>query len=114
MSPTPEQLLEVARETGLRRFLHGVSAADARDLLDRYQEAVRRRFPGDRPRIELAAGVLYTERKLVENVLRNMKQQNIGRHRRPRWAVITQVFAVGSGAAYGICREFGYDPEEII
>lgn len=64
--------------------------------------------------MELAHGVFYTERKLVEGVLRNMKQQNLGRHRRPRWAVITQVFGVGSGVAHGICREFGYDPEEMI
>lgn len=64
--------------------------------------------------LELAPGVRYTERKLVEGVLRNMAQQNLGRHRRPRWAVITKVFAVGSGVARGLCREFGYDPEEMI
>lgn len=74
------------------------------------------KWPGSRPELELAHGVHYTERKLVEGVLRNMKQQNLGRHRRPRprWAVITQVFGVGSGVAHGICREFGYDPEEMI
>lgn len=114
MKPTPEQLLEVARETGLRGFLHGVSATDARDLLGRFVEAVRVKFPGSRPELELAHGVHYTERKLVEGVLRNMKQQNLGRRRRPRWAVITQVFGVGSGVAHGICLEFGYDPEEMI
>lgn len=165
MKPTPEQLLEVARETGLRGFLHGVSATDARDLLGRFVQALQAKFPpvdylcelnrfklsfnrsgftgalgnfrhqlygrwvalvpaendahmyllpGSRPELELAHGVHYTERKLVEGVLRNMKQQNLGRHRRPRWAVITQVFGVGSGVAHGICREFGYDPEEMI
>lgn len=65
MKPTPEQLLEVARETGLRCFLHGVSATDARDLLGRFVEALRVKFPGSRPELELAHGVHYTERKLV-------------------------------------------------
>jgi hypothetical protein len=64
--------------------------------------------------LELAPGVFYTERKLVEGVLRNLATQNLGRHRSPRWAVITRVFGVGSGVAKGICREFGYDPEEMI
>ena len=63
---------------------------------------------------EFAPGVFYPERELVGRVLLNMKQQNLGRHRSPRWAVITRVFGVGSGVAKGICREFGYDPEEMI
>ncbi|CAG9256088.1 hypothetical protein PCAR4_40216 [Paraburkholderia caribensis] len=36
----PHKLLEIARETGLRSFLHGVNATDARTILERYQSAV--------------------------------------------------------------------------
>lgn len=36
----PHELLEIARETGLRSFLHGVNATDAREILERYQLAV--------------------------------------------------------------------------
>lgn len=39
--PTPEQLLGVARDTGLRSFLHGVNATEARELLAVYIDAVR-------------------------------------------------------------------------
>lgn len=37
---TPHQLLEVARATGLRQFLHGVNATDARQLLADFVAAV--------------------------------------------------------------------------
>lgn len=37
--PTPEKLLEVSRQTGLRSFLHGVPPVVARDLLARFFEA---------------------------------------------------------------------------
>lgn len=37
---TPHQLLEVARATGLRQFLHGVNATDARQLLAEFVAAV--------------------------------------------------------------------------
>ncbi|MDY7807562.1 hypothetical protein U0E23_34615 [Burkholderia stagnalis] len=35
-----QTLLDIARETGLRSFLHGVNATDAREILARYQLAV--------------------------------------------------------------------------
>jgi hypothetical protein len=37
---TPERLLEIARETGLRNFLHGVNATDARAMLAKFVDAV--------------------------------------------------------------------------
>jgi hypothetical protein len=38
--PTPERLLEISRETGLREHLHGLSPSDARPLLARFVAAV--------------------------------------------------------------------------
>lgn len=30
----------------------------------------------------------------------------------PMWSAVAHVFAVGSTHAHGICRRFGYDPDE--
>ncbi|AQH05608.1 hypothetical protein A9R05_42050 (plasmid) [Burkholderia sp. KK1] len=38
--PDPAELLEIARATGLRSFLHGVNASDAREILENYLIAV--------------------------------------------------------------------------
>ncbi|HIH2745009.1 TPA: hypothetical protein ACYLN4_000678 [Burkholderia lata] len=38
--PDPAELLEIARATGLRSFLHGVNATDAREILENYLIAV--------------------------------------------------------------------------
>lgn len=45
-----ETLLDIARATGLRSYLHGVNATDSREILARYQHAIdayRESFPAD-------------------------------------------------------------------
>ncbi|WP_186214675.1 hypothetical protein [Burkholderia gladioli] len=48
--PDATELLEISRATGLRSFLHGVNATDAREILENYQVAV------DARRLALPAG----------------------------------------------------------
>lgn len=48
--PDASELLEISRATGLRSFLHGVNATDAREILETYQVAV------DARRLTLPAG----------------------------------------------------------
>lgn len=56
LTPDPQELLEIARATGLRSFLHGVNAEEARDILEAYQVAVDgRRNTIGAPRVEAAA-----------------------------------------------------------
>ena len=37
---SPDTILEIARQTGLRQHLHGVNATDAREMLGRFAEAL--------------------------------------------------------------------------
>ncbi|MFM0265498.1 hypothetical protein [Paraburkholderia sediminicola] len=39
-APSPERLLDISRTTGLRDFLHGVSAVNSREILHKYVGAV--------------------------------------------------------------------------
>ncbi len=53
----------------------------------------------------------YTMEDLVERVL-----MNVGRRRRklPRWAHVSDAFAMGSTYSRELCRAFGMDPDEEI
>lgn len=53
----------------------------------------------------------YPYRLLVENALRNL---NTHSYNRQRWAVVSDLFCIGSQGAIAICREFNLDPDELI
>ena len=46
---------------------------------------------------------------LVSQALRNLQSPG---GPRPRWAVVTEAFGVGSTAARALCRRFDLDPDE--
>jgi ribosomal protein S13 len=48
-----------------------------------------------------------TAEDLVKRALMNLRGK-----RKLRWVAVTDAFAVGSTAAYEICRHFGFDPDE--
>lgn len=51
-----------------------------------------------------------TNRDLVERAVRNAKPSQAGPA--PRWVAVMDTFALGSGYAYQLCRDFDLDPEE--
>ncbi|RQZ18109.1 hypothetical protein DIE15_08220 [Burkholderia sp. Bp9031] len=66
----PEALLEIARAAGLRSFLHGVNAPDARGILARYQRAVdeyRESLPAA-PERQVSGWVYDATRKALDAV----------------------------------------------
>ncbi|KAB0641560.1 hypothetical protein WT67_29525 [Burkholderia stagnalis] len=63
-----QTLLDIARETGLRSFLHGVNATDAREILARYQLAVdvhRGSLPAD-PERQVSGWVYDATRQALD------------------------------------------------
>lgn len=52
------------------------------------------------------------ERDLIHGVMRNLQGPAGNTYGRPRWAIVTDVFAIGSTSARALCREFGLDPDE--
>lgn len=54
------------------------------------------------------------ERDLIEGVMRNLQGPAGNTYGSPRWAIVTDVFAIGSTSACALCREFGLDPEEYL
>lgn len=62
------------------------------------------------------SGCEIEERDLIRQVIRNL--QGPSRYRSkygtPRWALVRDTFCVGSGVAVALCREFGFDPEEMM
>lgn len=53
---------------------------------------------------------------LIKGVVRNVQGPSKYRNKygTPRWALVRDAFAVGSGVATALCRRFGYDPEEYL
>lgn len=60
------------------------------------------------------AGIEFTERGLIERVVRGIRRPLKGNPPRPRWAVAMDVFCCGASVAIALCREFGLDPDEIL
>jgi hypothetical protein len=58
------------------------------------------------------SGCEFTERELLERVMRNMRGKRRGRYMNQRWILVKAVFGVGSGVAYALCHEFGLDPDK--
>jgi len=59
-------------------------------------------------------GTWINERDLIRNVLRNLQGPAGNTYGRPRWAIVTDVFAIGSTAAHALCREFDLEPDELL
>jgi len=62
------------------------------------------------------SGCEIEERDLIRQVIRNLKgpSKYRSKHGQFRWALVRDAFGVGSGVATALCREFGFDPEEMI
>lgn len=62
------------------------------------------------------SGCEIEERDLIRGVIRNLKGPSKYRSKYgvPRWVLVRDAFAVGSGVATALCREFGFDPEEVL
>lgn len=60
------------------------------------------------------SGCDIEERDLIRQVIRNLEGPSKYRSKygAPRWALVRDAFAVGSGVANALCREFGFDPDE--
>lgn len=56
------------------------------------------------------SGCDFTEDDLLARAVRGVS--GTGRQKRPRWALMTDVFLCGSGVAHALCRRFGLDPDE--
>lgn len=61
-------------------------------------------------RIITLSGCEFTEDDLLARAVRGVS--GTGRQKRPRWALMTDVFLCGSGVAHALCRRFGLDPDE--
>jgi hypothetical protein len=59
-------------------------------------------------------GTWITERNLIAGVMRNLRGPAGNTYGRPRWAIVTDVFALGSTSAQALCREFDLDPDEML
>lgn len=64
----------------------------------------------------LLSGCEIEERDLIRRVIRNLKgpSKYRSKHGAARWVLVRDAFAVGSGVANALCREFGFDPDENI
>ena len=62
------------------------------------------------------SGCEIDERDLIRQAIRNVKGPSKYRSKygAPRWSLVRDTFCVGSGVATALCREFGFDPEEMI
>ncbi|MBJ2318600.1 hypothetical protein JFT37_08745 [Pseudomonas fluorescens] len=62
------------------------------------------------------SGCDIDERDLIRSAIRNLKGPSKYRSKygQYRWALVRDAFGVGSGVASALCREFGFDPEEMI
>ncbi|WP_047275899.1 hypothetical protein [Pseudomonas lundensis] len=57
------------------------------------------------------SGVEFTERELLDRVMRNIRGRGRYQHN-TRWIRVKDTFGVGSGVANALCYEFGLDPDE--
>ena len=62
----------------------------------------------------LLSGCEIEERDLICGVIRNLRgpSKYRNKHGTARWVLVRDAFAVGSGVANALCREFGFDPDE--
>jgi hypothetical protein len=62
------------------------------------------------------SGCDIDERDLIRQAIRNVKGPSKYRSKYgvPRWSLVRDTFCVGSGVATALCREFGFDPDEMI
>lgn len=62
------------------------------------------------------SGCDIDERDLIRSAIRNLQgpSKYRSKHGQFRWALVRDAFGVGSGVASALCREFGFDPEEMI
>lgn len=62
------------------------------------------------------SGVDMDERDLIGRAVRAVKGPSRYRSKygTPRWALVRDAFGVGSGVATALCREFGFDPDEVL
>lgn len=62
----------------------------------------------------LLSGCEIEERDLIRSVIRNLEgpSKYRSKHGVARWVLVRDAFAVGSGVANALCREFGFDPDE--
>lgn len=62
----------------------------------------------------LLSGCEIEERDLIRSVIRNLEgpSKYRSKHGTARWVLVRDAFAVGSGVANALCREFGFDPDE--
>ncbi len=58
------------------------------------------------------AGNAYDERRLLAYVMKHMRSPT--RYTQPRWAVVRDMFGVGSTVAHALCREFDLDPDDLL
>ncbi|MFT0866010.1 hypothetical protein [Pseudomonas sp. CAM1A] len=61
-------------------------------------------------RVITLSGCEYTEDDLLARAVRGVR--GTARQKRPRWALMTDVFLCGSGVAHALCRRFNVDPSE--
>lgn len=56
--------------------------------------------------------IAYSDEKLMERAVtfpRNLAMQD-----RARWAIVRDIFCVGSTTAHAICKRFGANPDDIV
>jgi hypothetical protein len=54
----------------------------------------------------------FSYRYMIINVVKNLRDKK--KTQRPRWALVSDAFAIGSQGAQALCRDIGLDPDEII
>lgn len=60
-----------------------------------------------------SSGLEYDPNELVGRAVRNAHPQS-RQGTRARWAVVAEIFAIGSTRARDLCRRFDVDPEEVL
>lgn len=55
----------------------------------------------------------YTESELLKRVIRNARVERRS-FAAPRWVLVKRMFVCGSTVSQAICREYGFDPHEVI
>ena len=58
----------------------------------------------------LLSDIEFKEKELIGRVMRGMRSGS----RRLRWAVVSDVFALGSTCSIALCKEIDLDPDEYL
>lgn len=58
----------------------------------------------------------FEERELIRRAINSIEGPSRRRfsHGIERWVLVKDMFCVGSTVARGLCREFGFDPDEAL